>query len=497
MNWNSTAQNDQIEHDPALIYAAGLKQHHIANTAYPIGHTDTMRPYRIPRADVQGIAPQTWQDVERMGLYVHIPFCEQRCGYCEYCVVAPDEFHAHEDEYFDLLQREFALYRAAIQTENKTLVGFDIGGGTPSAAKTEHIAGLVETARCSFHIPEHVAISIETTPRIAAREPEKIAAYYQMGIRRISMGVQTVNARLLEAVGRPHTSLAFDHAAAEAIRATGFQQFNVDVMYGFAGQALSSVQATLEHVIGLEPEYVTLYRMRYKGTRIAGQAEKVSRDEVHQQYQFAKEILTDAGYAATPGKNTFSRLPGDPGTSHYLTERVIHGTPYLGLGLGAQSLSEVTLAYNAGAAEKRLDHYRRMVHADQLPIQDLYHLSREAAMGKMISVSFYFGEINRGSFERKFGLPLEDAFPAEVEFVLHQGLMSYTPNEESLRLTPLGVENVNGVIALFYAPAVQSYLIEQANMAPYRPGAQSPADEVRHHTIQHVPLRQHPVLGAA
>jgi oxygen-independent coproporphyrinogen-3 oxidase len=462
MNWHLPSPDDQHPLEPAAVFAAGLAQHHIANTAYPIGHLTTMRPYRIPRSQAQTFAPQAWKGVDKLGLYVHIPFCEQRCGYCEYCVVAPDEFHAHEDEYFALLLREFELYRAATHTEAKTLIGFDIGGGTPSAAKSEHIASVVAAARRCFQLPESVAISIETTPRIAARQPEKIHAYFEMGIRRISMGVQTVNTRLLEAVGRPHTSLAFDRAAAEAIRAAGFTQFNVDVMYGFAGQALESVQATLDHVIGLAPETVTLYRMRYKGTRIAGQAEKVTRGEVHEQYTLAKDLLTAAGYHATPGKNTFSRLPADPGTSDYLTERVIHGTPYLGLGLGAQSLSEFTLAYNAGAAEKRLDHYRRMVSAGQLPIQDIYHLSRAAAMGKMLSVAFYFGEIHCPSFARKFGLSLEEAFPAAIDFALHNGLMAYTPHAEALRLTPRGVENVNGVIPLFYAPAVQKYLIESA-----------------------------------
>jgi oxygen-independent coproporphyrinogen-3 oxidase len=461
MNWHPSAPTDQNRYDPAEIFAAGLAQHHIANTAYPIGHNTTMRPYRVPRSQAQTKAAKAWMPVENLGLYVHIPFCEQRCGYCEYCVVAPDEFHAHEDDYFDLLQREFEMYRRAIHSESKTLIGFDIGGGTPSAAKTDHIANVVETARRCFQLPENVTISIETTPRIAAREPQKIHAYYQMGIHRISMGVQSVNTRLLEAVGRPHTSLDYDRAAAEAIRAAGFKQFNIDVMYGFAGQALSSVQATIEHVTNLAPEYITLYRMRYKGTRIAGQAEKVTRAEVHTQYHLATAFLSAAGYHASPGKNTFSRLPHNLGTSDYLTERVVHGTPYLGLGLGAQSLSEITLAYNAGAAEKRLDHYRRMVSANQIPIQDLYHLSREAAMGKMISVAFYFGEINLPSFEHKFGLSLGEAFPAEVEFVLRQGLMAYSANGETLRLTSEGVQNINGVIALFYAPAVQAHLLSK------------------------------------
>jgi oxygen-independent coproporphyrinogen-3 oxidase len=462
MNFNTPAPLDQTTFDPMDVFNAGLRNHPIANTAYPIGHLTTMRPYRIPRAQVQSFALQAWEGIDRLGLYVHIPFCERRCAFCEYTVLDPVSNAENEDRYFAPLLREFELYRQAVQTQSKTLIGFDIGGGTPSAAKTEHIADVVEAARQSFHLPESVTISIETTPKIAAAQPEKMQAYFEMGIRRISMGVQTINARLLEAVGRNGTSVIYNQQAAENIRRAGFRRFNIDIMYGFANQSLPSLRATLQHVIDLDPEYITLYRTRYKGTRLAAQAQSVTLEAVNAQATLAKEMLLGAGYFATPGKNTFSRRQGEAGTSDYLTERVINGTPYLGLGLGAQSLSQVTLAYNSGAAEKRLEHYQRQVAAGELPIQDLYYLSREAAMGKMISVSFYFGEVNLAGFRQKFGLRLEEAFPAEVAFLLENELMAYTSGDDpTLRLTRLGELKTNGVIALFYAGAVKEYLLER------------------------------------
>jgi oxygen-independent coproporphyrinogen-3 oxidase len=474
MNLHPPSPLDQTHFSPASVFAAGLKLHHLANTAYPIGHLTTMRPYRVPNPQVQKLAARAWQEVNRLGLYVHIPFCESRCKYCEYCVVAPEVFQTSQDEYFDLLLREFELYRQAADTPAKTLVGFDLGGGTPSAVDASYIARVVEAAHRTFHLSASVTISIETTPRIAARQPDKLRAYYAMGIRRISMGVQTVNPRLLAEVGRTHTSLEDDQRAAEAIRLAGFGKFNVDVMYGFANQSLDGLEVTLQHVIDLSPEYITLYRMRYKGTRLAEQAAAVTRQQVNEQYAHAKTMLQAVGYTGTPGKNTFSRLVGDVGTSDYLTERVIHGTPYLGLGLGAQSLSEVTLSYNSGAADKRLDAYRRHVLAGKLPLQDLYHLSPQAAMGKMISVAFYFGEVDLVSFQRKFGLALEQAFPAEVAFVLGRGLMEYVGGVENngsiitrrvLRLTEDGVKVYNGVIALFYAGAVKKYLLNYSSVA--------------------------------
>jgi oxygen-independent coproporphyrinogen-3 oxidase len=272
------------------------------------------------------------------------------------------------------------------------------------------------------------------------------------------MGVQTIQPSLLKALGRTASAADINFMARDAIRAAGFQKFNVDLMYGFARQSLRSWDETLQHAIDLNPEYITLYRMRYKGTQIAAQAQQVTLEQVEALAQLAKDRLSAAGYRANPGKNTFSRLAGDPGTSDYLTTRVIDGTPYLGLGLGAQSLSHVTLSYNAGAASKDLKQYQQKIEAGQLPLQDLYHLSREAALGKFISVAFYFGEINLASFQRKFGVALEQAFPEEIAFVVQRGLMEYT--ETALRLTPAGAQQVNGVIALFYAPAVKEHLLK-------------------------------------
>ena len=181
----------------------------------------------------------------------------------------------------------------------------------------------------------------------------------------------------------------------------------------------------------------------------------------------ARERLLAAGYAGTPGKNTYSKIPGDVGTSDYLTERVIKGTPYLGLGLGAQSLSHHTLSYNLGAATKTLEPYLRAADAGRLPIQDLYDLPLDVAMAKMIAVSFYFGEIHLAHFEHKFGVRLEDHFPREVAFVLARGLMENTG--PYLRLTPEGTTYFNGVVALFFAGAVKEYLINLRRNADENP----------------------------
>ena len=160
MQWNTPSPADQLTFPPDMVFEAGLRHHHIANTAYPIHHQTTMRPYRVPRKGVGATAMAAWQEIDTLSLYVHVPFCAARCKYCEYTVVDRSENEA-EDAYFDALLREFDLYRERLDTPRKRLVGFDIGGGTPSLVKAANIRRVVEAARSAFRFQPGVAISIE------------------------------------------------------------------------------------------------------------------------------------------------------------------------------------------------------------------------------------------------------------------------------------------------------------------------------------------------
>ncbi|MCB1327567.1 MAG: radical SAM protein [Spirochaetales bacterium] len=456
--WVPADEHDSQRYDPLAVFRAGLRNHHIANTAYPIAHEKTWRSYRVARDRIPIAVAESYGDLKELNLYAHIPFCEKRCYYCEYTVVGKLELDQTRD-YMDLLGRELELYAKLLDTRHYKIRGFDIGGGTPTFVSADLISDLIDRVGRAFALPAGLEISIETTPRIASEEPQKIRDLYRAGIRRISMGVQVTQPDLLRMLNRDTNGIEFHRRAVDHIRAAGFENMNIDVMYGFAGQSLESLQATLEHVIALEPEAITLYRMRYKLTRISDQAHQVRRTSVLKQAALAKSLLLQAGFQANPGKNTFTKMPGSSGTSHYIENRVVRGLPYLGFGLGAQSLSNHSIAYNSGAAGKTIPPYRRAIMEKRLPIQDQYVLPLEHMMAKMIAVSFYFGEIHLPSFEEKFGVSLGDAFAAERAFVLENGLMQ--ESGEFLSLTERGARLYNGVIALFYAPSVQKYLLDR------------------------------------
>lgn len=454
--WVDPAPEDARRAAPERVFEAGLANHHVSNTAYPIAHERTFAPYRVREAEQREVAVRAFAGIDDLCLYVHVPFCDTRCAFCEYTVVKREEAE-RATSYVDALLGELSLWDAALELGRRRFHGLDLGGGTPTWLPLGEIARVVAAVRERVRLAPGANVSIETTPRIAAREPDKIAGLPALGIGRISMGVQVAEQKLLGALGRAENGVAEQRRAAEHIRGAGFARFNVDLMYGFAGQSLEGWRATLEHAISLGPDAITLYRMRYKLTRISHQAGEVTLDRVRAMAELAKQVLGDAGFAANPGKTTLSRLPGDVGTSSYLARRVRDGMPYLGIGLGAQSYSHTTLSYNDGAVGKNLAPYLRSVSRGRLPLQDLYLLPRAQAMAKMCAVSFYFGEIDRRAFSQKFGVELAEAFPDEVELVLRRGLMRWT--ERALSLTPEGAAHVNGVIALFFAPSVQSYLL--------------------------------------
>ena len=456
--WRSPSPADSLRHEPGDVFAAGLRNHHIANTAYPIAHQRTFKPYRVPREDHLERAVAGLSGFEDLCLYVHVPFCETRCSFCEYTVVEKRDL-PRTTVYVDALLAELRRYADVAELGRLLFHGLDIGGGTPSFLPLADVARILAAVRAECAFSADADISIETTPKLAAADPDKIAGYRALGIDRISMGIQVIQPDLLVMLGRAENGVEHHFRAVEAIRAGGFTRLNLDLMYGFAGQSLESWRATLEHALALAPEYITLYRMRYKLTRISHQADAVTLDQVGPMATLAKQLLAAAGYHANPGKTTYSRVPGDVGTSSYLARRVQSGMPYLGLGLGAQTFTHTTIAYNDGAAGKRLEPYLDSVAAGRLPIQDLYDLPRCQMIGKMCAVSFYFGEIQRAPFLAKFGEPLEQVFAAEVEFLRSRGLMVL--GEHALSLTPEGAKVTNGIIPLFAAPSIQSYLLER------------------------------------
>lgn len=427
------------------IFDRGIKFHHYCNTAYPL-RPNSLAQYEVhePSA-VYELVKNNIASQKELCLYVHVPFCQSRCKFCEYVVLdKPNEGDA--DRYVGYLLREIEMYRRMMK--DKPIAGYDLGGGTPSYLSVENLRAITDSIK-QFHLNDGIYMSIETTPVIAAKDLEKIKAIREMGYNRISMGFQTVSEKLLESLGREGSKSLYEQAV-ENIRKAGFERLNIDLMYGFLNQSDDDFANTIKYTIGLNPEFITLYRNRYKGTKLEAESQGVTLYKVNRQYEIAYRLLREAGYIANNGKNTFSRIPGDMGTSSYLTRRVIDAVSYVGFGLGAQSFVGNYLAYNLGCADHKLEKYFEAIDNGILPINDIADMPIEEVRAKAISVMFYFGFISMNAYRNRFSEDFREVFGPQISFLEKNSLMHFV-DEDTFMLTDYGASHLYGIIPLFYS----------------------------------------------
>lgn len=427
------------------VFDRGIKFHHYCNTAYPL-RPNSLAQYEVHDLnEMYGVVKDNIEKQKELCLYVHIPFCQSRCKFCEYVVLDK----SNEDDanrYVEYLLKEIEMYRQMIK--DKPIAGYDLGGGTPSYLSIDNLKLITDSIK-KFNLNDGIYMSIETTPVIAAKDIDKIKAIKDMGYNRISMGFQTVSEKLLESLGREGSKFIYEQAV-ENIRKVGFDRLNIDLMYGFLNQSDEDFANTIKYTIALNPEFITLYRNRYKGTKLEAESQGVTLYKVNRQYDIAYNLLKEAGYIANNGKNTFSRIPRDMGTSSYLTKRVIDAASYVGFGLGAQSFVGNYLAYNLGCADHKLQKYFEAIDNGILPINDIADMPVEEVRAKAISVMFYFGFISMKSYKARFNEDFREVYRAQIDYLEKNSLMQFV-DEDTFMLTDYGAAHLYGIIPLFYS----------------------------------------------
>lgn len=429
------------------IFERGIKFHHYCNTAYPLRAT-SLKQYELHDTDkIYELVKSNIESQKEICLYVHVPFCQARCKFCEYVVLNEKPTEEIQNKYVSYLLKEIELYRKIIK--DKPVVGYDLGGGTPAFLSAQNLKLITDSIK-KFNLQDGMYLSIETTPVIASKDIEKLKAIKDLGYNRISMGFQTVSEKLLKSLGREGSKSIYEKAV-ENIRAAGFDRLNIDLMYGFLNQSDEDFANTIKYTIALNPEFITLYRNRYKGTSLEAESQGVTLYKINRQYDIAFRLLKEAGYIANNGKNTFSKIPGDLGTSSYLTTRVVNATSYVGFGLGAQSFVGNYLAYNLGCADHKLDKYFDFLDKGILPINDIADMPVEEVRAKALSVMFYFGYISLKSYRNRFNEDFTEIYKEQIEFLKKNYLMEFV-DEDTFMLTDYGAAHLYGIIPLFYSP---------------------------------------------
>jgi len=227
-------------------------------------------------------------------LYIHIPFCEVKCHYCDFATA--ENRQAGRDRYLIALQAE--LHLAAQDARSAPLTTCFLGGGTPSTYPPTAIAQILDTVAAAYGLVPGAEISMEANPTSVTIT--RLAGYRAAGVNRISLGVQSFHDQELRRLGRSHTACEAI-AAVSALHRAGFSNWNLDLIYGIPAQTPASWSATLDRALALGPPHLSLYPLQVENhTRFAlldrrGQLPRPGDDETAEMYEAAVERLRRAG----------------------------------------------------------------------------------------------------------------------------------------------------------------------------------------------------------
>jgi len=382
-----------------------------------------------------------------LALYLHIPFCTSKCGYCDFNSYEGLE-HVVPD-YTPALIREMELWAPAAKNFRVDTIFF--GGGTPSLTSIDDMRKLADSLREQYDISPDVEWTLEANPTELTRE--HLEGLRGLGVNRLSMGVQSMHPDELELLEREHTPERVAQAVQDA-RAAGFENMNLDLIFGLIGHSLERWQSTLEQVLAFEPEHLSCYALTVEpGTALYYRVQKGLLDEpdpdvAADQYDWTRARLAEAGYGqyeisnwAKPGKACRHNLV------YWRAE------PYLGMGAGAHS-------FFIGRRMANVDSPTRYVEA----VNESYEERQASSGGRAELRQVAGGEVPDAEtlradamilglrllegvpieeFEARFDISIDEAFHEAL--VRHEGLGLIERADGRIRLTERGLLLANEV----------------------------------------------------
>ena len=366
-------------------------------------------------------------------LYVHIPFCVRKCQYCDFLSGPSDE--ETKERYIEALLQEI---HAVEHTEDYEIVSVFIGGGTPSALKAEAIASIMRTLQEKFLFCEDAEVTIEANPGTV--DPEKLTIYRNVGINRLSLGLQSTDAEELKLLGRIHSYEEFLKSY-EWAREAGFSNINIDLMFAIPGQTGEAWRQHLYQVAELNPEHISAYSLIIEeGTPFAEQnLDLPDEDTEYQMYEDTAEILERYGYRQYEISNYAKQGYMCRHNAGYWQR-----LEYLGFGLGASSLYGGMRFSNTHQMQEYLKESR---NPDQIR-KDVTVLSRNEQIEEFMFLGLRMTEgISEKKFEENFNVRLMDIYGDILQKYEETGFMEHI--ETKWRLTRKGIHVSNHILADF------------------------------------------------
>ncbi|MPL59240.1 Oxygen-independent coproporphyrinogen-III oxidase-like protein YqeR [bioreactor metagenome] len=371
-------------------------------------------------------------------LYIHVPFCVQKCNYCAF--YSEPWQRAKAEDYLASLNREVVLRQHEISEEIETLF---IGGGTPTALPEAELDALLSIIHGKLRFKDGAEKTTEANP--GTLTAEKLQILHTQGINRISLGVQSFNDDLLKRIGRIHQAEEVADGV-RLIREAGFKNLNLDLMFGLPGQTQANWRDTLEEALRIRPEHLSVYGLMVEeGTPMALNSEAITNlpddDSQAEMYHVAREILGQAGYRHYEVSNY--ALPGYE-CRHNLG--YWRRQEYLGIGPSAVSCLNNHRYQNV----EDINAYETMLSQGKLPVdpQEDEFLSKHEQMAELLMLGLRLKDgVNLLQFKKEVGADLFELYPAVLERYLKASVLKI--EEGSLLLRPEYWFVANGVLQEF------------------------------------------------
>ena len=381
-----------------------------------------------------------------LGVYLHVPFCERICPYCDFPVVAARALGREvEERYVSALRAELAVRRAAFA--GLRLATIYLGGGTPSLLSPHSVRALIDAVRESF-AGEPAEVTLEVNP--STLERERLPAFRAAGVDRVSVGVQSFDDTALRRLGRAHRAREGERTLA-ACRAAGFARISLDLIAAAPGQDLAGFERDLTAALAHAPEHVSVYELTLEpGTPFARAAERgrlavADEETAARMLERAEERLTAEGYRRYE-ISSYAR----PGCEALHNQRYWERRPVLGLGMGAVSNDPPAAGAPHGTRRtnpRTLDAYLGVAAGARCA--EVETLTPQVSRGEAVFLALRTASgLDAARFAAEFGAPPREFFGAEIAALRAQGLLE-EGDTGRLWLTPRGRMLSDSVFAHF------------------------------------------------
>jgi len=383
-----------------------------------------------------------------LGVYLHIPFCRKRCHFC-YFKVYTDKNAAEIELYLEAAIQELTLY------SQKTFIGgrkpkfIYFGGGTPSYISSRQLSRLVDSMKRLLHWDEAEEITFECEPGTLTEG--KLKVIQEVGVTRLSLGIENFDDYILEINGRAHGADDIDRSY-DFARSIGFPQINIDLIAGMMGETTENWKECVRKTISLAPDSVTIYQMEipynttiFKDMRANHKAVAPVADwrtkRAWVSYAFAQ--LENAGYSITSAYTAVK----DPARTRFLYRDLLWTGADM-VGLGVASFSHVGGTHFQNEAD--WGPYIAKLHQGTLPIYRALTPTREERMIRELILQMKLGHVHRAYFRGKFGVDIQQRFAGCLSELQDQGFLAL--DESDVRLNRNGLLQVDRLLHEFFLP---------------------------------------------